>query len=255
MRSDKIFFTNRQGIDLAARFDRPDTEPAAYALAAHCFTCTKDIPAMHRISTALVERGIGVLRFDFTGLGHSGGEFANSGFRANLDDIRSAFDYLKKNNAAPQILLGHSLGGTAMLATAHEFPEAILVASIGSPFQPAHTSHHFADALQEIKEKGVASVTLSKRTFTVTREFVEQLEGHDMAATIRSIKSHVLVFHDPEDDVVEIENARMIFEAARHPKSFLALPKAGHMLNNSPMDAPYVASIIAATAVRNLNLG
>lgn len=250
MRSDKITFKNKQGFDLAARFDLPDEQPIAYALAAHCFTCTKDIPAMHKISMALVERKIGVLRFDFTGLGHSGGEFANSGFRANLDDIRAAENYLKEQGASPQILFGHSLGGTAMLATAAEVSSAKLVATIGSPFDPAHASHFFKDALRELETADATTVTLSNRPFTVTRAFVGELQGHDMAAAVRAIKAHMLVFHDPDDDVVEIENARMIFEAARHPKSFMALPQAGHMLNNSNGDAEYVAHIIAATVQR-----
>ena len=250
MRSERITFKNRQGIDLAARFDRPDDEPAAYALAAHCFTCTKDIPAMHRISVALVERKIGVLRFDFTGLGHSGGEFANSGFKANLDDIRAAVAYLKEREAAPQILFGHSLGGTAMLATAPEVETAVLIATLGSPYQPTHASHFFADALRELETCGVATLTLSNRSFTVTREFVDELQGHDMAAAIRAIKTHLLVLHDPEDEVVEIENARMIYESARHPKSFIALPQSGHMLTNNTLDAEYVAALIAATAHR-----
>lgn len=254
MRTEKITFTNKSGIELAARFDLPDTQPKAYALAAHCFTCTKDIPAMHRISTSLVEQGIAVLRFDFTGLGHSGGEFANSGFRANLSDIESAVAYLQSHGAAPAILFGHSLGGTAILASAHKIPSAKLVASIGSPFQPGHSKHLFAHVLKDLETNDTTTVTLSGRAFTVSRSFVNELEGHDMKKHIHDIQGAVMVFHDPEDDVVEIHNARLIFEAAKHPKSFIAIPKAGHMINNHVKDAAYVASIIADTA-RFLNIG
>ena len=254
MRSEKITFTNKSGIELAARFDLPDKTPIAYTLAAHCFTCTKDIPAMHRISTSLVEQGIGVLRFDFTGLGHSGGEFSNSGFRANLSDIESAVTFLQSQGAAPSILIGHSLGGTAMLAMAHKIPSAKLVASIGSPFQPGHSKHLFAHVLQDLETNETTTVTLSGRTFIVTRAFVDELEGHDMVKNIHAIEGAVMVFHDPEDDVVEIHNARLIYEAAQHPKSFIALPKAGHMINNHKTDAAYVASVIADTA-RFLNIG
>lgn len=246
MHSEKIRFKNRQGIELAARLDLPEEQPLAFALGAHCFTCTKDIPAMHGISTALVNQGIALLRFDFTGLGHSGGEFENSGFRANLEDIESAITFLSNEYYPPKLLFGHSLGGTAVLAVAHKIPSLKLVASIGSPYQPAHSKHLFKSVLKELETNESTTVTLSKREFTITREFVKQLEGHDMAASIQAINCSVMVFHDPHDDVVELSNAKMIYDAAKHPKSFIALPDVGHMINNHKKDAEYVASILAA---------
>lgn len=245
MRSEKITFLNKKGIELAARLDRPDEEPIAYALAAHCFTCSKDVLAMHYISQSLIAHGIGVMRFDFTGLGSSDGEFAQSHFSSNLEDIRAAIAYLNEHRIAPSIMFGHSLGGTAILATAGEVSSVKLVATIGSPYEPAHATHFF-DGMEEMMEKDAeACVTLGGRRFTINRKFLEDLNSHSMDKAIKSIEAYKIIFHDPEDEIVEIENARFIFEAALHPKSFIALPKAGHMLSKQ-RDAEMVGSILDA---------
>lgn len=209
---------------------------------------------MHHISMALVEHKIGLLRFDFTGLGNSGGEFENSGFRANLSDLQSALDFMSERGYSPQIMFGHSLGGTAVLAMAHKVPSLKLVATIGSPFQPAHSKHLFGEALCALETQQSTKVTLANREFTVTREFVKELDDHDMDAAIHAIDASLLLFHDPEDEIVESSNAKMIYEAARHPKSFISLPGAGHLLNVDKKDPIYVATVIAATA-RSLRIG
>ncbi len=247
MKSEQINFKNKQGNTLSARFDLPDTTPSAYALAAHCFTCSKDIPAMHRISKALVARGIGVFRFDFTGLGASEGDFEDSHFSANLDDIRSAVSYLTEHAASPQIMFGHSLGGTAVLATAHEVSSVKIVATIGSPFEPVHAGHFFESVADTLNTCGVANVTLAGREFTITKEFVDQLKLHDMKKSLQKLKAQLMIFHDPKDELVEAENARDIYEHANHPKSFISLPGAGHMLSKTE-DAEYVSDILAAAA-------
>ncbi|MBY0356069.1 MAG: lysophospholipase [Rickettsiales bacterium] len=245
MRSDKVSFTNSRGTQLAARFDLPSMEPVGYALMAHCFSCSKDVLAMTHISESLVARGIGVLRFDFTGLGQSMGEFADSHFSANIDDIRSAVGFMSAQGKSPLLMLGHSLGGTAILATAHEVSSAKIVATIGSPYEPAHAEHFFDGLRENMEAGGEVCVTLGGRKFTVTREFIEDLDDHRMNEAIRSISGHVVVFHDPDDALVERENAKKIYQSATHPKSFISLPGAGHMLTKEA-DAELVASILDA---------
>ncbi|MDH3770887.1 MAG: alpha/beta fold hydrolase, partial [Nitrospirota bacterium] len=249
--SKKITFANPQGEQLAARLDLPEGAPRAYALFAHCFTCSKDIFAASRISQELAARGFAVLRFDFTGLGASEGEFANTNFSSNLDDLAAAADYLRTQHDAPKVLIGHSLGGAAVLAAAERVPEAVAVATIGAPSDPSHVSHLFAQASAEIEVKGEAEVALAGRTFTVKKQFLEDIASHNARAHIGALKKALLVFHAPRDQTVGIDNAAEIFQAAKHPKSFVSLDDADHLLSRRA-DAIYVAEVLAAWAGRYL---
>jgi len=249
--SEKLTFTSADGAELAARLDLPEGTPRAYALFAHCFTCTKDIFAAARIAAGLAEQGIAVLRFDFTGLGHSEGEFANTNFSSNVADLVCAADYLRENRAAPKVLIGHSLGGAAVLAAAPRVPEALAVATIGAPADPAHVRHLFQAARPEIEAKGEAEVLLAGRPFRIRKQFLEDIEKHQLAATLAGLRKALLVFHAPRDATVGIENAGEIFAAAKHPKSFVSLDDADHLLSRRE-DAVYVATVLAAWATRYL---
>jgi len=251
MASEKITFANAAGEQLAARLDRPAGTPRAYALLAHCFTCSKDIFAASRISQALAERGFAVLRFDFTGLGASEGEFANTNFSSNVDDLVAAADWLREQHAAPKVLIGHSLGGAAVLAAAHRVAEAAAVATIAAPYDPAHVARLLGSARDEIEAKGKAEVTLAGRTFTITRQFLDDLETQRAHERIARLERALLLFHAPFDNLVGIDNAARIFEAARHPKSFVSLDDADHLLSRRE-DAVYVAEVLAAWAGRYL---
>ncbi len=249
--SEKITFTGSQGEELAARLDRPLGRPKAYALFAHCFTCSKDVFAAARISTALAERGIAVLRFDFTGLGMSGGDFANTNFSSNVDDLLAAVDFMRENLQAPAILIGHSLGGAAILAAAGRVPEARAVATIGAPFDPAHVAHIFADARPEIEAKGEAEVVIAGRAFRIQKQFLDDIAAQPMESAIGGLGKALLIFHAPLDQTVGIDNAGLIFAAARHPKSFVSLDDSDHLLSRK-RDAIYAANLLAAWAVRYL---
>jgi putative redox protein len=248
-RSEKITFPGSQGGALAARLDWPAAEPRALALLAHCFTCSKDLAAVSRIAGGLKERGIAVCRFDFTGLGKSEGEFGNTNFSSNVQDVLAAAAYLRQAVMPADILIGHSLGGAAVLAAAMDIPEARAVATIGAPADAAHVTHNFAAHLNEIREKGEATVTLAGRSFTVKRQFLEDVEGARMSERIAAMRKALLIFHAPADDVVGIENASAIFAAAKHPKSFISLHGADHLLTNRE-DAAYVAEVVSAWASR-----
>jgi putative redox protein len=220
-RSQKVEFPGSQGGMLAARLELPEGPPRAYALFAHCFTCSKDVFAAARIAGGLAEAGIAVLRFDFTGLGASEGDFANTNFSSNVEDLVRAAGYLRNAHAAPSILIGHSLGGAAVLAAADRIPEAKAVATIAAPADPAHVAHLLADARPEIEKKGEAEVVLAGRSFRIQKQFLEDIDGHRLADAIKDLKRALLIFHAPRDGTVGIENASAIFTAARHPKSFL----------------------------------
>jgi putative redox protein len=251
MRSDRVQFEGRDGQSLAARLESPAGEARAVALFAHCFTCTKDILAAKRIAAALAERGIAVLRFDFTGLGSSEGEFANTNFSSNVDDLVAAADYLRATLAAPRILIGHSLGGAAVLAAAERIDEATAVATIGAPADPAHVRHLFADHAEEISGTGEAEVQLAGRTFRIKKQFLEDIEGQRLEARIKGLGKALMIMHAPLDQTVSIDNAALIFQAAKHPKSFVSLDDADHLLTRRA-DADYAAEVIAAWASRFL---
>jgi putative redox protein len=248
--SRKIEFPGSAGSNLAARLDVP-ANPRAFALFAHCFTCGKDVFAAVRIADALTARGIAVLRFDFTGIGGSEGDFANTNFSSNIQDLIAAADYLRKNHTAPALLIGHSLGGAAVLAAAPHVPEATAVVTIGAPASAAHVTHNFAADLAEIKEKGTAKVTLSGRSFTITKQFLDDVAEQNVLAGLARLKKALLVCHAPRDEYVSIDNATQIFVAAKHPKSFLSLDTADHLLRKRE-DAIYLADVIAAWASRYL---
>jgi putative redox protein len=249
--SKKVMFSGSQGHQLAARLEMPFGPVRAYALFAHCFTCSKDVFAAARIAGELARHGFAVLRFDFTGLGASGGDFANTNFSSNVADLVAAADYLRDGHAAPALLVGHSLGGAAVLAAASRIPEVRAVATIAAPSSAAHVLQNFAADIDAIRQSGEAEVTLAGRTFRITRQFLEDLEGHTLLDQVSSLKMPLMIFHGPRDDTVGIDNAAAIFQAAKHPKSFVSLDDADHLLTRRD-DAVYVASILSAWASRYL---
>jgi uncharacterized OsmC-like protein/alpha/beta superfamily hydrolase len=249
MTSSTVRFPGSKGHELAARLDLPSLPPRAFAIFAHCFTCSKESKAAAYVSVALAELGIGVLRFDFTGLGASGGEFAETTFSSNVGDIVTAADWLRTNHAAPAILVGHSLGGAAVLAAAGRIPEAKAVATIGAPFEPSHVKKLLKSSAEEIVAKGEAEVDLGGRRFRIRREFIDDLEGQAQREAIAGLRRALLVMHSPRDETVDIENATGIFVAAKHPKSFVSLDTADHLLAKRE-DAGYVARVLAAWASR-----
>lgn len=253
-KSEKITFAGAGGDTLAARLDLPEGTPQAYALWAHCFSCTKDIFAASRVAQGLTAHGIAVLRFDFTGLGASEGDFANTNFSSNVGDLVAAADHLRDNYQAPKMLIGHSLGGAAVLAAAAKVPEAEAVCTIGAPADPAHVAHHFLAQRAEIEAKGEAEVLLVGRPFRVQKQFLEDIESQKLERDIAAMKKALLVFHSPIDAIVGIDNAARIFQAAKHPKSFVSLDDADHLLSRKE-DAAYVADIIAAWATRFIGSG
>jgi len=251
MHASKIEFTGHDGSLLAARLDRPEGMPRAYALFAHCFTCGKDIHAATRISAALCELGIAVLRFDFTGLGMSEGDFANTNFSSNVADLVCAADYLRREHQAPALLAGHSLGGTAVIAASGLIPEVRAVATMGAPAEPSHVARQLGDAVDELRTTDAVDVTLAGRPFRIKRQFLDDLHAQDMAEHLAHLGRALLVMHSPIDEIVDIDNARQIYAAARHPKSFVALDGAKHLLGRRE-DAVYAARVLAAWAERYL---
>ena len=253
MPAEKFDFRNAQGETLAALLDRPDGAVRAVALFAHCFTCGKDNKAARRISEGLKLHGIAVLRFDFTGLGASEGEFANTTFSSNVDDLVAAADHLRQTLTAPAILIGHSLGGAAVLAAAHRIAEARAVVTIGAPSDPAHVSGLLGGDLDKIRTEGEVEVKLAGRPFRIKRALLDDIAEQHLTEQIRDLHKALLVFHSPTDDTVGIENASRIFIAAKHPKSFISLDGADHLLSRRSDDA-YVARVIAAWAARYLDM-
>jgi len=246
-------FPNASGERLAGLLDRPMGEPTAYALFAHCFTCGKDILAAKRIAEALTGLGIAVLRFDFTGLGASAGEFANTTFSSNVADLVAAADHLRRTHQAPALLIGHSLGGAAVLAAASAVAEARAVVTIAAPSDPGHVAHLFKDRVAEIRAGGEVEVALAGRPFRIRREFLDDVAEHKLAAQLADLRKALLIFHSPTDDIVGIDNASRIFAAAKHPKSFISLAGGDHLLSRRG-DAVYVANMIAAWAARYLDV-
>ena len=245
MTTERYEFEGHVGNKLSARLDRPDVPERTTALFAHCFTCSKDIPAARRIAEALSGLGIAVLRFDFTGLGHSDGEFANTNFTSNVQDLVLAAKHLEGIGLPPSILIGHSLGGAAVLKAASEIPSVKAVVTIGAPADPSHVSHHFEENLDKIRAEGEAEVNLGGRKFTIRKQFVEDITQENLEPAIARLRKALLVMHAPLDNTVGIENAAQIFGAAKHPKSFVTLDDANHLITRKE-DAAYAASVIAA---------
>ncbi len=253
MPTERIAFTGHDGNELAARLDLPEGPVLATALFAHCFTCSKDIPAARRIAARLAAMGIAVLRFDFTGLGHSEGEFANTTFTSNVEDLVAAARYLVGRDMAPDLLIGHSLGGAAVLRARAEIPSVRAVATLNAPFDPSHVTHHFSEALPRIHEDGAAEVTLAGRPFRIGRDFVRDISETALRPAIEKLDAALLVMHAPGDETVGIDNATRIFTAARHPKSFVTLDDADHLITRAG-DAEYAAGVIAAWVARYADL-
>lgn len=254
MPTERFQFTGEGGHQLAAALELPDGEPAAFALFAHCFTCGKDTLAAKRISVALAARGIAVLRFDFTGLGSSEGDFANSTFSSNVADLVHAADHLRATRNAPSILIGHSLGGAAILAAAGKIPEVKAVATIAAPSDPGHVTGLFKEHLDNIRAQDEVEVSLAGRPFRIKREFLDDIVEHELMQDVTGLHKALLVMHSPVDDTVGIDNATRIFVAAKHPKSFVSLDHADHLLTK-PADALYAAELIAAWTSRYIDTG
>ena len=253
MPTERLTFAGHSGMQLAARLDLPDGPHLATALFAHCFTCSKDIPAARRIAQRLADQGIAVLRFDFTGLGHSQGEFANTTFTSNVDDLKAAAQMLAERGMTPTLLIGHSLGGAAVLKLAPDLKGLKAVVTLGAPFDPEHVTHNFGGALEQIASEGQAEVNLGGRPITIGKDFIEDISGASLITALGASKAALLVMHAPLDAVVGVENATRIFMAAKHPKSFVTLDDADHLITN-PDDACYAADVIASWSARYLKL-
>jgi uncharacterized OsmC-like protein/alpha/beta superfamily hydrolase len=251
MKSEHLKIPGSQGQELAARLDSPATIPAAYALFAHCFTCSKDLKAAGWISRALVARGIAVLRFDFTGIGESTGDFAGTDFHTNLDDLVAAADFLRREREAPRLLVGHSLGGCAVLAAAERIPEALAVSTIGAPSATEHLKNTLIHLSPDLKARGEAEVRLGGRAFRISRKFLDDLEEDHLRDVLERLHRALLIFHSPVDNIVGIDHARRLFEMAKHPKSFVSLDTADHLLTGE-RDARYVGEVLAAWSSRYL---
>ena len=253
MPTERLTFPGHSGHDLAARLDLPDGPHLATALFAHCFTCSKDIPAARRISQRLADLGIAVLRFDFTGLGHSQGEFSNTTFSSNVGDLKAAAEMLETRGMKPSMLIGHSLGGAAVLKLAPQLDGIKAVVTLGAPFDPEHVTHNFGGALDEIEANGKASVNLGGRAITIGKAFVDDVSAAALSEAIAASNAALLVMHAPLDKIVGVANATNIFMAAKHPKSFVTLDDADHLITD-PADACYAADVIASWSTRYLKL-
>ncbi len=252
MNSINVHFFNQSDQKLAAKLELPaDSKPKAYAIFAHCFTCSKNLSAVVNISRALTMEGIGVLRFDFTGLGQSKGDFSDTNFSSNVDDLIKANDFLKEEYDAPALIIGHSLGGAAVLAAAQRLKNIQAVATIGAPADPVHVKHLFDKNLDEIEEKGEAEVSIGRRPFKVKKQLIDDLKKSNVKDSLKELGKALLVMHSPQDAIVEVANARKIYESAMHPKSFISLDGADHLLSNKE-DSIYAGKVIAAWAHRYL---
>ena len=250
MKFKKLEFKNNDGQVLSARLDYPVAgKPATYALFAHCFTCSKNIKAIAHITRALNREGIAVMRFDFTGLGESEGDFADTNFSSNVEDLITAAEFLKTNYKAPEILIGHSFGGAAVLQAATRIRSSKAVVSIAAPADPRHVAQSLGSATQIIASRGEADVNLAGRTFKLKKQFLDDLQFVNMKKTIQNLNRALLILHSPLDETVGIENAAQIFQAARHPKSFISLDTADHLLTEQA-DSLYAGAVISAWAAK-----
>jgi len=254
MNTQKVTFQNKEGQKLIGRLELPiDRHPHNFALFAHCFTCTKNLSAVRNISKALTTNGFGVLRFDFTGLGDSEGDFADTNFSGNVGDLVVAADFLAQNHVSPTLLIGHSLGGAAVIFGAKEIHSVKAVATVGAPSNPVHVKHLLKSGLDEIKQTGEAVVNLSGRDFKIKKQFLDDLESKSLPETVKALRKPLLVMHSPQDDTVGIKNAEEIYVAAHHPKSFVSLDGADHLLFNKK-DSLYVGEVVSGWAKRYLSI-
>jgi len=247
---EKVSFTNKSGQRLSAELELPDgQDPTTFAIFAHCFTCTKNLRAVRLISQALAAEGVGVLRFDFTGLGESEGDFEDTNFSKNISDLLAAATFLEERHAVPTLIIGHSLGGAAVIRAASQLPSIEAVATIGAPYAPDHVLNIFEDDLEKIEERGQAEVNIGGRPFTVKKQFIDDLRETSSAEVLASLNRALLIFHSPIDKIVGVDNAGKIFKAAKHPKSFMSLDSADHLLSDRE-DARYVGRVIGAWAAK-----
>ncbi|TDT46811.1 putative redox protein [Maribacter spongiicola] len=251
---EKVSFTNSQGKQLAARLELPTNQEAhSYAIFAHCFTCNKNFSAVRNISRALVNKGIAVLRFDFTGLGDSEGDFEETNFSSNVSDLIQAAKFLEDNYKAPKLLVGHSLGGAAVIFAASQLESVFAVATVGAPSSPAHVQHLFKSSVEEINANGKAKVNIGGRDFTINKDFIDDIESKPMESVLKNLRKPFLVIHSPQDAIVGIENAKELYSYAHHPKSFVSIDRADHLLMNSA-DSTYVGNVISGWAERYLDI-
>ena len=254
MNYKKVFFPNHEGAELSGYLELPlNQEPHSFVLFAHCFTCNKNFFAVKNIARALSENGYGVLRFDFTGLGESEGDFADTNFSGNVEDLIAAATFLEKEHAAPSLLVGHSLGGSAVIFAAQQIPSVKAIATIGSPSSPQHVTHILRSEIEEIQANGKAKVNVGGRDFTIKEHFLDDLKTKNLGDLVAELSAAVLILHSPQDKVVEIKNAEELYRAARHPKSFVSLDHADHLLSNTE-DSQYAGKVIAAWASRYLSI-
>lgn len=248
----RLTFTNQAGDELAAALEVPEVQTEAYALFAHCFTCSKDVIAASRISRALCREGIAVFRFDFTGLGNSQGDFANTTFSSNVEDLVAAANFMREELAAPSILIGHSLGGAAVVVAARKIPDAEAVVIIGAPSDPNHVLHLFSEEIPEIETKGISTVVLAGRRFQIKREFLADIAGQSLKEHLANLGRPLLVLHSPTDGVVGIDHASINFKMAKHPKSFISLDNTDHMLSRKE-DSDWVGLVLSTWASRYIS--
>ena len=254
MRHQKITFQNSNGEELSGQIDFPLIgKPKAYVLFAHCFTCSKNFKSVDYISDAFTQNGLAVLRFDFTGLGQSKGDFADTNFSSNLSDLKDAYKYLETNYEAPQIMVGHSLGGAAALHVAGELQKVKAVATVGAPSTPTHVSHLLESGREELEQKGEAKIDIGGRPFKMKKQFLDDLEANADKEIIRNLGKALLILHSPQDNIVEIDSAQEIYIQAKHPKSFISLDRANHLLTDEN-DARYVGDVIAGWALRYIDV-
>lgn len=254
MRSQKLNFENRKGLQLSAILDLPLGEkPRAFAIFAHCFTCGKNLHAARNIAISMSQQGIAVLRFDFAGIGQSEGKFFNTNFTTNVSDILDAAAFLKENYMAPGLLVGHSLGGAAVLLAASQLESVKAVATLGAPSEPDHVRHLFGSIEKQIQTEGAGEVLIGGRKLVIKKHFLDDIEGVDLGSVIHELKKAILVLHSPQDTIVGIDNAREIYQAARHPKSFMSLDGADHLLS-SRKDSLYAGKVIASWVGRYMDL-
>lgn len=254
MRSQKIKFANTAGDQLAARLEWPvNQHPHSFAIFAHCFTCGKSLSAVRQISMSLNLSGVAVLRFDFTGLGESQGDFTETNFSSNVEDLIAAAHYLEQEYQTPTLLVGHSLGGAAVLCAAAQLPEVKAVAIIGAPFDPGHVQHLLEPAIEMIDETGLAKVNIGGRPFTVKKQFLDDIREQNLVEKLKNLDKALMIMHSPQDRVVAIENAARIYHTAMHPKSFVSLDGADHLLSNK-LDAAYAGDMIGSWVKRYLDL-
>lgn len=254
MNYSKVSFKNSEGLELSGYLELPlNTHPHSYVLFAHCFTCNKNYFAVKNIARALSAKGYGVLRFDFSGLGESDGEFADTTFSGNVEDLLSAAAFLEENYKAPEMLIGHSLGGAAVIFAAAKLTSVKSVVTIGAPSSPVHVKHLLKSNLEEIEKNGVAEVNVGGRNFTIKKNFLDDINTHDLAVFAKDLKKAFLIMHSPQDSVVQISNAEVLYKNVKHPKSFISLDGADHLLTNNK-DSEYAGKVIASWASRYLEI-